>query len=99
MLSVHLKNDERLFDAQYMAIKRYDGNRNSFDMYRIVNELVPDNAAACEGVQVAPYESGRVVVEDLRLQGWTIERTRNQIIKDSDRHYDYVEAHQPSAST
>ncbi|HZK22880.1 MAG TPA: hypothetical protein VFC62_02120, partial [Atopostipes sp.] len=26
-LSVRLKNDERLFNAQYMAIKSYGGNR------------------------------------------------------------------------
>ena len=99
LLSVHLKNDERLFDAQYMAIKSYDGNRNSFDMYRIVNELVPDNATEFEGVQVAPYELEGVVVEDLRPQGWTIERTTNQILKDSDWRLGYVDDNLPTVTT
>ena len=99
MLSVHLKNDERLFDAQYMAIKSYDGNRNSFDMYRIVDELVPDNATEFEGVQVAPYELEGVVVEDLRPQGWTIERTTNQILKDSDWRLGYVDDNLPTVTT
>lgn len=99
VLSVHLKNDERLFDAQYMAIKSYDGNRNSFDMYRIVNELVPDNATEFEGVQVAPYELEGVVVEDIRPQGWTIERTTNQILKDSDWRLGYVDDNLPTVTT
>lgn len=98
-LSVRLKNDERLFDAQYMAIKSYDGNRNSFDMYRIVNELVPDNATEFEGVQVAPYELEGVVVEDIRPQGWTIERTTNQILKDSDWRLGYVDDNLPTVTT
>src|SRR5699024_8428249 len=99
VLSVHLKNDERLFDAQYMAIKSYDGNRNSFDMYRIVNELVPDNATEFEGVQVAPYEFEGVVVEDLRPQGWTIERTVNQVLKNSDWRLGYTDDDLPKVST
>ena len=50
-LYVRLKNDQRLFDAQYMAVKSYGDNRNAFDLYRIVNEIVPDTTTEFEGVQ------------------------------------------------
>src|SRR5699024_2505863 len=65
----------------------------------IVNELVPDNATEFEGVQVARYELEGVVVEDLRPQGWTIERTTNQILKDSDWRLEYVDDNLPTVTT
>ena len=98
-LSVQLKNDERLFNAQYMAVKSYDDNRNAFDLYRIASEIVPDNATEFVGVQVAPYELEGVVIEDIRPQGWTIERTTNQILKDSDWRLGYVDDNLPTVTT
>lgn len=81
-LSVRLKNDERLFNAQYMAIKSHGGNRNAFDLYRIASEIVPDNATEFMGVQVAPYEL-EIVIEDLRLQNRPLNQTMNQVLTDS----------------
>lgn len=89
-LSVRLKNDERLFNAQYMAIKSYGGNRNAFDLYRIASELVPDNATEFMGVQVAPYELEGVVIEDLRPQNRPLNQTMNQVLEGSDWRLGYI---------
>lgn len=98
-LSVRLKNDERLFNAQYMAIKSYGGNRNAFDLYRIASEIVPDNATEFMGVQVAPYELEGVVIEDLRPTNRPLNQTMNQVLTDSDWRLGYVADNLPAITT
>ena len=98
-LSVRLKNDERLFNAQYMAIKSYGGNRNAFDLYRIASELVPDNATEFMGVQVAPYELEGVVIEDLRPQDRPLNQTMNQVLEGSDWRLGYMSDNLPNVTT
>src|SRR5699024_223851 len=98
-LSVRLKNDERLFNAQYMAIKSYGGNRNAFDLYRITSEMVPDNATEFVGVQVAPYELEGVVIEDLRPQDRPLNQTMSQVLEGSDWRLGYVSDNLPNVTT
>lgn len=98
-LNVRLKNDERLFNAQYMAIKSYGGNRNAFDLYRIASEIVPDNATEFMGVQVAPYELEGVVIEDLRPTNRPLNQTMNQVLTDSDWRLGYVADNLPAITT
>ena len=98
-LSVRLKNDERLFNAQYMAIKSYGGNRNAFDLYRIASELVPDNATEFMGVQVAPYELEGVVIEDLRPQNRPLNQTMSQVLEGSDWRLGYISDNLPNVTT
>ena len=55
-LSVTIKGDEKLLDAEYMAVKSYEGNAQVLDMYRIVNDITPNKSMSFTGMSLAPYE-------------------------------------------
>ena len=65
-LRVKAKGDEKLLDAEYMAVKSYEGNDQAFDMYRIVTDTTPDKTMSFTGMSLAPYELTGTILQDLR---------------------------------
>ena len=78
-LSVTVKGDEKLLDAEYMAVKSYTGNAQTFDMYRIVTDSTPDKTMTFTGMSLAPYELNGYILKDLRPSNQSVEYTLNRI--------------------
>ena len=91
MLSVTVKGDEKLLDAEYMAVKSYTGNAQSFDMYRIVTDSTPDKTMTFTGMSLAPYELNGHIIQDLRPTNQTISYTLNRILNGTDWQLGYIE--------
>ena len=90
-LSVTIKGDEKLLDAEYMAVKSYAGNAQTFDMYRIVTDTTPDKSMSFTGMSLAPYELNGHILQDLRPTNQTISYTLNRILDGTDWRVGYIE--------
>lgn len=90
-LSVTVKGDEKLLDAEYMAVKSYTGNAQTFDMYRIVTDTTPDKSMSFTGMSLAPYELNGHIIQDLRPVNQTISYTLNRVLDGTDWRVGYIE--------
>ena len=90
-LSVTVKGDEKLLNAEYMAVKSYKGNAQTFDMYRIVTDTTPDKSMTFMGMSLAPYELNGHIIQDLRPTNQTISYTLNRILNGTDWRVGYIE--------
>ena len=90
-LSVTVKSDEKLLGAEYMAVKSYKGNAQTFDMYRIVTDTTPDKSMSFTGMSLAPYELKGHIIQDLRPTNQTISYTLNRVLDGTDWHVGYIE--------
>src|SRR5699024_1025433 len=99
MLTVSGMNDESLDDAQSMAVERYTGNKQSFDMYRIVNQRTEQNWTTFDGVQLAYYELDGAVVEDVRPKNAYINELVPRLLKGTDWMLGYVDDNLPRVNT
>src|SRR5699024_2726978 len=99
MLTVSAMNDERLDDAQYMAVESYTGNKQSFDMYRIVNQRTEQNWTTFDGVQLAYYELDGSVVEDVRPKNAYINELMPRLLKGTDWNLGYIDDNLPRVNT
>lgn len=90
-LSVTIKGDERLISAEYMAVKSYRGNAQTFDMYRIVTDTTPDKSMSFTGMSLAPYELNGHILKDLRPANHSLSYTLNRVLDGTDWHVGYIE--------
>ena len=90
-LSVTIKGDEKLLDAEYMAVKSYTGNAQAFDMYRIVTDTTPDKSMSFTGMSLAPYELNGHIIQDLRPANHSLEYTLNRVLDGTDWRVGYIE--------
>ena len=90
-LSVTVKGDEKLLDAEYMAVKSYTGNAQTFDMYRIVTDTTPDKSMSFTGMSLAPYELNGHIIQDLRPTNHTLSYTLNRVLNGTDWRVGYIE--------
>ena len=98
-LSVTVKGDEKLLDAEYMAVKSYTGNAQTFDMYRIVTDTTPDKSMSFTGMSLAPYELNGHIIQDLRPTNQTISYTLNRVLDGTDWHVGYIDDGLPNVTT
>ena len=99
MLSVTVKGDEKLLEAEYMAVKSYTGNAQTFDMYRIVTDSTPDKNMTFTGMSLAPYELNGHILKDLRPSNQSIEYTLNRILDGTDWRLGYIDDGLPNVTT
>lgn len=90
-LSVSIPNDEKLLDAQYMAVKSHEGNAQAFDMYRIVDSQTSGEVTYFTGIQLAYYELAGYVVEDLRPTDRGVSYVAGQLLADTEWRVGYVD--------
>ena len=90
-LRVKAKGDEKLLDAEYMAVKSYEGNDQAFDMYRIVTDTTPDKTMSFTGMSLAPYELTGTILQDLRPANHSLEYTLNRILNGTDWRLGYID--------
>ena len=98
-LSVTVKGDEKLLDAEYMAVKSYTGNAQTFDMYRIVTDSTPDKTMTFTGMSLAPYELNGHILKDLRPSNQSVEYTLNRILDGTDWRLGYIDDGLPNVTT
>ena len=98
-LSVTVKGDEKLLDAEYMAVKSYTGNAQTFDMYRIVTDTTPDKSMSFTGMSLAPYELNGHILQDLRPTNQTISYTLNRVLDGTDWQLGYIDDGLPNVTT
>lgn len=90
-LSVTVKGDEKLIDAEYMAVKSYKGNAQTFDMYRIVTDATPDKSMSFTGMSLAPYELNGHIIQDLRPANHSLSYTLNRVLDGTDWRVGYID--------
>ena len=90
-LSVTVKGDEKLLNAEYMAVKSYTGNAQTFDMYRIVADTTPDKSMSFTGMSLAPYELNGHIIQDLRPVNHSLEYTLNRVLDGTDWQLGYID--------
>ena len=90
-LSVTVKGDEKLSNAEYMAVKSYKGNAQAFDMYRIVTDTTPDKSMSFTGMSLAPYELNGHIIQDLRPANHSLSYTLNRVLDGTDWRVGYIE--------
>src|SRR5699024_12610565 len=73
-----------------MAVESYTGNKQSFDMYRIVNQRTEQNWTTFDGVQSAYYELDGSVVDDVRPKNAYINVLMPRLLKGTDWTLGYV---------
>lgn len=98
-LSVTVKGDEKLLNAEYMAVKSYKGNAQTFDMYRIVTDTTPDKSMSFTGMSLAPYELNGHIIQDLRPANHSLSYTLNRILADTDWQLGYIDDGLPNVTT
>lgn len=91
-LSVKVKGDERLLNAEYMAVKSYTGNDQTFDMYRIVTDTTPDKTMSFTGMSLAPYELNGHIIQDLRPANHTLEYTLRRVLNGTDWRLGHIDS-------
>ena len=90
-LDVKVFGDEQLLDAEYMAVKSYEGNDQAFDMYRIVTDTTPDKTMSFTGMSLAPYELNGYIIQDLRPANHSLEYTLNRVLNGTDWRLGYID--------
>lgn len=90
-LSVTVKGDEKLLNAEYMAVKSYTGNAQTFDMYRIVTDTTPDKSMSFTGMSLAPYELNGHILQDLRPANHSLSYTLNRVLDGTDWRVGYID--------
>ena len=90
-LSVTIKGDEKLLNAEYMAVKSYTGNAQTFDMYRIVTDTTPDKSMSFTGMSLAPYELNGHIIQDLRPANHSLSYTLNRVLDGTDWRVGYID--------
>ena len=90
-LSVTVKGDEKLLNAEYMAVKSYTGNAQTFDMYRIVTDTTPDKSMSFTGMSLAPYELNGYIIQDLRPANHSLSYTLNRVLDGTDWRVGYID--------
>lgn len=90
-LRVKVKGDEKLLDAEYMAVKSYEGNDQAFDMYRIVTDTTPDKTMSFTGMSLAPYELTGTIIQDMRPVNHSLEYTLNRVLDGTDWRLGYID--------
>ncbi|WP_373814641.1 phage tail spike protein [Jeotgalibaca porci] len=98
-LSVTVKGDEKLLYAEYMAVKSYTGNAQTFDMYRIVTDTTPDKTMSFTGMSLAPYELNGHIIQDLRPANHSLEYTLNRVLIGTDWHLGYIDSDLSNVTT
>ena len=99
ILSVTTKGDEKLLDAEYMAVKSYTGNAQTFDMYRIITDTTPNKTMSFTGMSLAPYELNGYIIQDLRPTNHTLEYTLNRILNGTDWRLGYIDSNLSNVTT
>ena len=90
-LSVTVKGDEKLLNAEYMAVKSYTGNAQTFDMFRIVTDTTPDKSMSFTGMSLAPYELNGHIIQDLRPANHSLSYTLNRVLDGTDWRVGYID--------
>lgn len=98
-LSVIIKGDEKLLDAEYTAVKSYTGNAQALDMYRIVSDTTPDKSMSFTGMSLAPYELNGYIIQDLRPVNHSLEYTLNRVLTGTDWRLGYMDDDLPNITT
>ena len=98
-LSVTVKGDEKLLDAEYIAVKSYTGNAQTFDMYRIITDTTPNKTMSFTGMSLAPYELNGYIIQDLRPTNHTLEYTLNRILNGTDWRLGYIDSNLSNVTT
>lgn len=98
-LSVKVKGDERLLNAEYMAVKSYTGNDQTFDMYRIVTDTTPDKTMSFTGMSLAPYELNGHILQDLRPVNHTLEYTLGRVLNGTDWRLGHIDSNLKNVTT
>lgn len=91
ILSGTVKGDEKLLDAEYMAVKSYEGNAQVLDMYRIVNDITPNKSMSFTGMSLAPYELNGHIIQDLRPTNQTLSYTLNRVLDGTDWRVGHID--------
>lgn len=92
ILDVKVFGDEKLLDAEYMAVKSYEGNDQAFDMYRIVTDTTPDKTMSFAGMSLAPYELTGTIIQDMRPVNHSLEFTLTRLLADTDWRLGHIDS-------